>query len=57
MLMSKCLCLCLKDRSQMDGTRLFSVVPSARTKEHKLEHRKLHLNIWRNIFTLRVTEH
>ncbi|KAJ7399634.1 hypothetical protein BTVI_112872 [Pitangus sulphuratus] len=41
----------LKARRQEDGDRLFSVVPSNRTRiyKHKLEHRKFHLNIRRSI--------
>jgi len=35
------------------------MVPSNRTRgnRHKLKHRKFHLNMRNNFFTLRVTEH
>ena len=49
----------LKGKRKEGRARLFSVVPSARTRGnwHKLKHREFLLNVRRNFFTVRVTEH
>jgi len=43
----------------MDEARHFLVLCSNRTKINglKLKHRMFHTNMWKNFFTVRVTEH
>lgn len=49
----------LTEGSRKDAARLFSVVSSNRERGngHKLKYRKIHLNIRKNFFTLRMIKH
>jgi len=49
----------LKGGCQQLGAKPFSVVPSERTRgnRYQLKHRKFQLNMRKNFFILRVTEH
>ncbi|KAK4828288.1 hypothetical protein QYF61_024953 [Mycteria americana] len=52
-------CKYLKEGCKEEGARLFSVVPSEKTRDsgHKLKHRRFPLNLRKHFLTVRVTEH
>lgn len=49
---------CLKGGCLYDGSRVFSLVPSDKKEGsgHNLKHRKFHLTMRKNVFSLRVAE-
>lgn len=52
------LCFLILDNVLLDGTISFSVVASNRLrgKRHKLRHRKFHLNVRKNFYTVRLEQ-
>ncbi|TRZ21120.1 hypothetical protein HGM15179_005981 [Zosterops borbonicus] len=52
-------CQCLKGGCQEDGARLCSVLPSNRKRGQgqKLMHSKCHLNMRKNLFSVKVTKY
>lgn len=43
--------------SREGGTRLFPVVSSERKNDHKLQHKRIPVNVRKHFFTVKVTKH